>query len=419
MAAVALVESPTVVRRLTATLLAAQSIASLGTTAAITIGAIAATQLTGTEALAGLPSTLFTLGTAFGAYPAGRLMERYGRRFGLILGFVIGIGGSLLSPFALVHFLPLLFFAAYGVLGLARGALDQARFAAADIVLPEHRARSVGWVVLGGTVGGIGGPLVIGPASRLAAQFGLDLLTGPYFASVVLFAVGAFVMFTMLRPDPRDLGLRLAQSVKSLSAANVPPRTFRQVLQSVNVQMALTAMVLGQVVMVAVMVMTPVQMTEHLGHTLDQVSFVIAAHVTGMYATSLVTGRIADRVGHAKTILVGAVVLVVACVLAPFANDPWRLAVALFILGAGWNFCFVAGSTLLTDSLLPHERARIQGTNDLIVGLVAGAGSLGSGLAFEQIGYTGIAAVGILLAVSLFGIALWTMQRRQILRGSV
>ncbi len=162
--------------------------------------------------------------------------------------------------------------------------------------------------------------------------------------------------------------------------------------------------------MTAVMVMTPLQMTEHLHQTLDDVSLVIAAHVTGMYATSIVTGRVADRMGHAKTILIGAGLLILACVLAPFATETLRLAFALFVLGAGWNFCFVAGSSLLSDSIRINERGHVQGSNDLLVGLVAAGGSLSSGLVFEKVGYAGIALVGITLAVGLFVYILWRVR---------
>ncbi len=413
MAAATVLVGPNVVRRLTTTLLAGQSIASLAATGAITVGSIAATQLTGTAAFAGLPTTMMVLGTALGAYPAGRLMDRYGRRCGLTLGFLLGVIGSLAGTYALIGGVPALLFLGHALMGMARGALDQGRFAAAEIVSPEHRARAVSYVVLGGTVGGIGGPLFVGPASRFAAQLGFDLLVGPYLAGALLFVVGVVLMFAFLRPDPRDLGRQLARArMTNTVIDNTPARTFWQALHSRDIQTALAAMVFGQVVMVTVMVMTPLHMTEHLGHTLDAVSLVIAAHVTGMYATSVFTGRVADRVGHEKTILIGAVLLLVACVMAPFATDVLRLSVALFILGAGWNFCFVSGSSLLTDSLRPNERGRIQGTNDLIVGLVAAFGSLGSGFVFETVGYLGIAVAGIALAVSLFGIALWALQRR-------
>lgn len=402
--------APNVIRRLTLTLFAGQSIASLGMTAAITVSSIAAAQLMGTTVFAGLPSTMYTLGTALGAYPAGRLMERYGRRSGLALGFAVGVIGALIGALSLVALLPLGLFLAYACMGVSRGALDQGRFAAGDLVTQEHRARSIGWVVLGGTVGGIGGPLLVGPASRLVAPFGIEPLAGPYLAGALFFGVGIALMLAFLHPDPREIGRQLARAATVVTDLQ-PARTFREALRAVNVQTAVAAMVLGQVVMTTVMVMTPLQLTQHLRETLDGVSIVIAAHVTGMYATSVLTGRVADRVGHARTILIGAFLLLGSCVLATLASDTWRMAATMFILGAGWNFCFVAGSSLLTDSLRPNERPRIQGTNDLLVGLVAATGSLSGGFMFATVGYVGIALAGILLAVSLFGFTLWMLRR--------
>jgi MFS family permease len=403
-------ESPNVIRRLTATLFAGQSIASLGMTAATTIGAIAAAQLTGTAAYAGVPTTMYVLGVALGAYPAGRIMDRYGRRLGLALGFGFGIIGAGLGALALIGVLPLFLFLGHSMMGISRGALDQSRFAAADMATQAYRARAVSWVVLGGTVGGMVGPLVVGPASRAATQLHYDPLAGPYLLAALVFVIGALMIVTLLHPDPRDVGRVLASTPQDARQAEAPARTFRQALRTHNVQTAVAAMVFGQVVMTTVMVMTPLQMTEHLHHTLDDVSLVIAAHVTGMYATSLITGRIADRLGHAKTILIGAGLLILACVLAPFAAETARLAFALFILGAGWNFCFVAGSSLLADSIRIDERGRIQGTNDLLVGLVAATGSLGGGIFFESIGYIGIALAGISLAVGLFSYVLWRVR---------
>ncbi len=405
--------SRNVVWRLIVTLLAGQSIASLGMTAAITMGSIAVKPLFGTTALAGVPTVMYVLGGALGAYQAGRLMNRYGRRFGLTLGFLVGALGAATGAFALIGLVPLALFVAHLFMGMSRGALDQGRYAAGDLVASEQRARAIGWVVLGGTVGGIGGPLVIPLATRLATQLSVNALAGPYLVAALLFVVGSAMIFAFLRPDPREIGRQLARAFAASTVIdNTPPRTFTQALRSHNVQTALAAMVLGQVVMTTVMVMTPLQMTEHLHHTLDDVAWVIAAHVVGMYATSVITGRVADRVGHARTILVGAFLLIFSCVLAPFATDTTRLAFALFILGAGWNFCFVAGSSLLTDSLRPNERARIQGTNDLLVGLVAASGSLSSGFAFTTVGYVGIALAGILLAVILFGVTLWSVRRK-------
>ena len=399
-----------VIRRLTATLFAGQSIASLGMTASITVGSIAAAQLTGSTAFAGLPTTMYVLGSALGAFPAGKFMDRYGRRLGLTSGFLVGVIGTSLGAFALISVVPFFLFLAHAVMGISRGTLDQGRFAAADMVTQEHRARAVSWVVLGGTVGGILGPLAVSPASRFATQLGINPLAGPYLVGASIFLLGSLMIFSLLRPDPRDIGRALAFTPQEHIDQELPARNFFQALQSHTVQIAVAAMVLGQVVMTTVMVMTPLQMTEHLHHTLDDVSLVIAAHVTGMYAISVFTGRLADRLGHAKTILIGAAILIFACMLAPFSGETWRLAFALFILGAGWNFCYVAGSSLLTDSIRINERGHIQGSNDLLVGMVAASGSLIGGFFFEGIGYTGIAAAGIALAVTLFVFVLWRVR---------
>ncbi len=398
--------APNIIRRLTTVLFAGQSIASLGMTAAVTVGSIAAAHLTGSTSFAGAPTTMYVLGTALGAFPAGKLMDRFGRRTGLTLGFLVGVLGAGLGVLAFIAFAPFALFFAHAFMGISRGALDQGRFAAADMVTQEQRARAVSWVVLGGAAGGILGPLAVSPASHFATLLGLDTLAGPYLIGTFIFALGSLLLFTLLRPDPRDIARALAIAAPKDATDELPARSFRQALRGTKTQTAVAAMILGQVVMTTVMVMTPLHMTEHLHHTLDDVSIVIAAHVTGMYLTSFFTGRIADRVGHAKTILLGAALLIMACLLAPFANETPRLAFALFVLGAGWNFCYVAGSSLLTDSIRVNERGHIQGSNDLLVGLVAATGSLLGGFFFEQIGYVGIALAGITLALALFGYVL-------------
>ncbi len=389
-----------IVRRITATLFAASSLASVGTTAAITVGTIAATRLGGEPAFAGLPTTLFLLGGALGAYPAGRFMDRFGRRRGMALGFLAGLAGSAFAVASLPGRELTWLLLGFTLMGLGRGATDQGRFAAAEIVPPSGRARAVSWFVLGGTVGGIGGPLFIGPSSRLAVQLHAEDLTGPFFVTAVLMALGGLVVLLLMRPDPRDLARQIVDPAKDKPAATLAPRPFREILSLYSVQLAVSAMVFGQIVMVAVMVITPLEMTNH-NATLDAVSWVIAAHILGMYGLSVVTGRLADTWGRGTVIKAGALILGAACFLAPMAESQLLLAGALFFLGLGWNFCYVSGSSLLADALRPGERGRIQGTNDLVVGLTSALGSLGSGILFATIGYGGIAVAGIGLAAGL------------------
>jgi MFS family permease len=169
-------------------------------------------------------------------------------------------------------------------------------------------------------------------------------------------------------------------------------------------------MALGQVVMVAIMVITSLHMSNH-HHHLSDISAVIASHTFGMFAFSVLSGRLADRWGRGPVILTGAATLLLSCITAPLSPNVLPLAVALFLLGLGWNFCFVGGSALLSDQLSPLERSRTQGMNDLFVGLASATGSLGSGIVFAASSYTIIAIVSGVLALIPFLMALFWVRK--------
>jgi MFS family permease len=173
---------------------------------------------------------------------------------------------------------------------------------------------------------------------------------------------------------------------------------------------ALLSMVLGQMVMVLVMVITSLHMRGH-NHELGDISAVIASHTFGMYAFSIVSGRLADKWGRGVVILIGSLTLIIACVAATISPDVLPLGVALFLLGLGWNFCFVGGSTLLADQLSPVERARTQGFNDLLVGLASALGSLESGFIFASLGYNMMAYVSAVVALIPFLVVIVWMAR--------
>jgi MFS family permease len=161
------------------------------------------------------------------------------------------------------------------------------------------------------------------------------------------------------------------------------------------------------------MVITALHMRQH-DHALTDVSLVISSHTFGMYAFSVISGRLADRWGREPVILIGVGVLILACLTAPLSPQVLPLAVSLFLLGLGWNFCYVGGSSLLSDHLLPAERGRAQGFNDLLIGLASAAGSLGSGFIFAALGYALMGLIGALLALLPLALTLlWLANRRK------
>ncbi|MCJ7537092.1 MAG: MFS transporter, partial [Anaerolineales bacterium] len=149
-------------------------------------------------------------------------------------------------------------------------------------------------------------------------------------------------------------------------------------------------------------------------HELVAISVVISAHTFGMYAFSIFSGQLADRWGRGQVILVGGAGLVLACILAPLSTALVALSLSLFLLGLGWNFCYVGGSSLLTDQLNHLERAKIQGTNDLWIGLATAVASVISGLIFASMGFGMVGIIGAMLAMIPFGMTLWWLlgQRR-------
>jgi MFS family permease len=396
-------------RRLTWVLFAAQSMSSAGFIAAATLASILGAELAGSAAWAGVPSSVYLLGTAGAALAWGYLMDVLGRRGGLVLGLVLGAFGGGVAFLAVDSGSFLMFLVGLALMGVASAAVTLGRFAAAEVHPPSERGRAISTVVLGGTVGAVFGPLLVGPAGRWAESLGRRDLSGAYAVSAALFLLAAMVVFAMLRPDPRDLGRRLAALLPVDDVRSGGARPLRAILAAPDARLAVTAMVLGQAVMVMVMVITSLHMRAH-EHGIGSVSVVISSHTLGMYAFSVVSGRLADRWGRRPTIAVGAAGLAVACALATVSPQLLPLSLALFLLGLGWNLCFVGGSTLLADQLSPDERARTQGFNDLLVGFASAAGSLGSGLVFAAVGYSVMAWIGA--AVALLPLLLAFPRRR-------
>jgi MFS family permease len=301
-------------------------------------------------------------------------------------------------------------------MGVAQAALQLGRFAAAEVNPPEQRGRAISNVVIGGAVGAVLGPLLVGPTGRLAEQIGIDELAGPFGAAMLLFILAGVVIFTWLRPDPRDIGREISRLYPSSALDPDQARPLAVIFRQPGPLLALTAMVFGQVVMVMLMVITGLHMTHHQ-HGLADISLVISSHTFGMFGFSIFSGRLVDRWGRAQVILAGAGTLLLASLAAPLSPAVFPLAVSLFLLGLGWNFCYVGGSSLLADHLMPAERARAQGFNDLLIGLASAGGGLGSGVVFASLGYGLMGLVGAVFAlVPAVMTAWWLLAKRRSLK---
>jgi len=403
-------------RKITWVLFAAQSLASAGFIAAATINPILGAKLADDRSWATLPTAVYLLSGALSASAWGYIMDRIGRRNAIVMSLVIGVLGNILVLVAISASSFLVVMIGLILMGITNSAIQLSRFAAAEVNVPEQRGRAISTVVFGGVIGSILARVSAVPMGDFAISIGMDELAGAYLATLVLFAVASVIVFFGLRPDPRDLGTEVARLYPELIPEG-ESRPIGQILRQPAALTAVIAMALGQVVMVAIMVITSLHMEDHQ-HARSDIYSVISAHTFGMFFFSVISGRLADKWGRGIVILIGASTLLVACIIAPISPDVLPLGISLFLLGLGWNFCFVGGSTLLADQLSPLERSRTQGTSDLLVGLASAVISLSSGFIFEAAGYTVIAIIAGALALVPLIMSLTFLRRKVVAVGA-
>lgn len=389
-------------RRTLAVLVGAQVLSGAGLAAGITVGALLAQEMLETTSLAGLPSAMFTIGSAAAAVTVGRISQRLGRRTGLALGYAAGALGSLgVVAAAVLGNIALLFLALF-VYGAGTATNLQARYAGADLASAHHRGRAVSTVLVATTVGAVVGPNLVTVMGDLATRWGIPALSGPFLLSAAAYALAALVLWVLLRPDPLLLARTLATDTDTPAPAadeTVPAaaRTW-----SPAVVLGATVMVVTQLVMVAIMTMTPIHMQHH-GHSVGAAGMVIAVHVGAMYLPSPLSGLLVDRLGPRPVAGAAALTLLAAGITAaavPASSVP-GLALALGLLGLGWNLGLVSGTTIITDEVPLTTRARTQGTVDLCIAVAGAGGGLSSGMIVAATDYTVLAVTGGVIALSI------------------
>ena len=394
------------------TLFVAQVCGSTGQSIVLAVGSILAASITGTNTWSGLPVAVGALGTALASWPLARLMARSGRRPGLALGYCLAVAGALLGMGGVaVRSFPLML-AGMALFGIASTSNLLARYAAADVSPGAQRGRAMGLIVWGSTVGSMIGPNLMGPALRLGALLGVESTASAFLVSVGGYALGALLIQIFLRPDPLAIA-RQVQEVTDAGTRSGVARRLGVILADVRVQIALATLAISQFVMISTTSTSPLYLHDQ-GHNVQTIGLAVSLHLAGMYVTSPLAGWLCDRFGRLLIIGTGAVILILAVMLAGLAPGSDRLLVilALFLNGVGWNMAFVAGSALLTDALAPNERASVQGLADLFMGLMGALGSATGGMILGIWGFAILNAVG---AVLVLGPLTVTLLRRQAL----
>jgi MFS family permease len=350
--------------------------------------------------LAGTGSAAFTFGAALVAVPLSGYMRRNGRRPGLVRAFTLGsIGGFVAALGGQIGSFPV-FLVGMLAFGSGQAAALQARFVGADLAEPDERSRAIGSVVWVGTLGAAFGPLLTPWERSVADAAGLEPLVGPFLFAGMFFALSATILAVRLRPDPL-----VVAGLVDPSAERVRPML--QVRRAVGVlrtrplaQLGLASMVVSQTAMVAVMTMTPPHMKDN-NHD-DLSAYVIALHIVGMYGFAPFVGRVVERFGRPRSIMLGALVLGSgAAVSVAFGYSSLMMFVGLLLLGVGWSFCLIGGSTLLTESVPAETRVEVQGAGDLLMSLFGGAAAFSSGFVKQSFGYGTLAMSAALVSMAL------------------
>jgi MFS family permease len=397
---------PLPIRRNTALLSGslAMSSATLQLTAAV--ASLTLVRVLHVEGLLGLGPAIVLAAGALVALPAGLLMDRFGRVPLLAAGFGAGIAGCALAALGSSADRAPAVLGGLVLVGAANATALLARTAAGDMYPPERRARGIALVLFGSVFGAILGPGVFGPLLAGHALDG-DALATLWLAAAGFMACG-LVLVCCVRPDPTRIAELLRHETGD-DGATTSAAPLRDLLRRPGVVPAVVAAQASFAVMVAVMTLTGAVVVDHHHHAADMVFPIIGAHVVGMFGLIVVVGDLVDRIGRTPSLAGGLLLMAASAISLLWVTSVPATAVALFGLGLGWNFSFVAATAVLSDSTEPSERGKLLGFNDLLAGLTGAGLALLGGVALTALGVGALAIGGAALVVAP---ALWILAAR-------
>ena len=383
-------------------LAACQALVQTGMVSIITASGLAGHMLAADKSLATLPVSFLMIGTMVTTIPASLFMGRFGRRAGFWLGTLMGALGATLGVISLMNGWFWLFCFAHIFYGSYQGFAQFYRFAAAEAAAPAFRSRAISYVLLGAAVAAVVGPHLVAYTKDFASS---GAFVATYAIIIALSLVATVVVSFIDLPKPVE------------QKSDVPPRPIPAVVSQPTFLVAVIVAAVGFGVMNLAMTATPLAMAHH-HHGLNETAFVIQWHVLGMFLPSFFTGGLIGRFGAPKIMLTGVVLLLCHVAIALSGVQFLHFASALVLLGVGWNFMYLGGTTLVTETYRPSEKAWAQGIFDFTVFTTVVISSFASGALLHAFGWTGVnmLAFPLLLAAGTALIVYLSWSRREAAR---
>ena len=343
-------------------LASAQALSQISSVMVMTIGGLAGAQLADSPRWATLPIATMLLGTAVMTFPASLWMAKIGRRAGFLCGTLFGVAGGLMAALGIAQRSFELLALGTFLVGNYQAFAQYYRFAASEVADENFRSRAISLVMTGGVVAAVLGPLL--------ARIGSPMFQLEYLGSFLIVALVSLVASSVL------FGLRIPDEHGAAAASGGRP--WREVVSQPAYLVALFGAVTGSGVMVLAMTATPIAMHHH-HHALGATTAVIQLHVLGMYLPSFFTGSLVARFGVLRVMLTGVALLAGHILMTLSGTGFGSFAGALILLGLGWNFLYIGGTTLLTTAYVAAEKVRAQAINDMTIFGVALVCSLSAG----------------------------------------
>jgi len=331
------------------------------------LSGIVGSQITSIKSLSTLPTSLSVLGTAIFTILAAKIMEKIGRRLGFIFGALVSSATCLLAVFSIIQENFILFCISHLILGMGIAFAHQYRFAAAESVEKEKAPKAISTLMLAGIVSSFLGITL----ANYTKNFVPDHL---YVGSYLLLAAFTFM--------PALLFIFYNNNEKAKTNFNdkYKGRSLSQIIFQPRFLQAIIAAAFAYAVMSFLMTATPLSMHVMEKMSLEKTGIVLQFHLVAMFLPSLITGHLIKKFGHSNIIYIGVLFYIVTIFLSIFEQTFANYMVALIFLGLGWNFLFIAGTSLVVLTYKEEEKFRVQGINDLIVFSTMALASLSAGI---------------------------------------